>query len=111
MLAVDEASAPASTWLSPPGITSTCSTRKLTIFFFAFLPSSCPPAAARCRAMLGLSAVFMAVTFVVFAAYGACAAALRDQVLSRPKVVDRLARRSPRASRCSRTARVRGALR
>lgn len=40
--------------------------------------------------MLGLSAVFMAMTFVVFAVYGACAAAVRDQVLARPTVVDRV---------------------
>ena len=37
--------------------------------------------------MLGLSAVFMAMTFVVFAGYGLAAAALRDRVLSRPRLV------------------------
>jgi threonine/homoserine/homoserine lactone efflux protein len=40
--------------------------------------------------MLLLSGVFMAMTFVVFAAYGAAAAALRDKVLSRPRLVDRI---------------------
>ncbi len=40
--------------------------------------------------MLQLSAVFMALTFVVFAGYGACAALLRDRVLTRPVVLDRI---------------------
>ncbi|MFC7407001.1 hypothetical protein [Georgenia alba] len=38
--------------------------------------------------MLGLSAVFMLLTFVVFAAYGVFAAAIRDRVLTRPRVLD-----------------------
>ena len=40
--------------------------------------------------MLVLSAVFMLMTFVVFAGYGATAALLRDRVLSRPRLVDRI---------------------
>ena len=40
--------------------------------------------------MLGLSAVFMVMTFVVFTVYGVCAAALRDRVLARPRLVDRI---------------------
>ena len=54
---------------------------KLTIFFFAFLPqfvqSDVPGALAE---MLVLSGIFMAVTFVVFAIYGVCAAFLRQHV-------------------------------
>ncbi|MDQ3537529.1 MAG: LysE family translocator [Actinomycetota bacterium] len=61
---------------------------KLTIFFFAFLPqfvsTSDPNAVSR---MLELSTVFMLVTFVVFGAYGVCAAAVRNQVVSRPGVM------------------------
>lgn len=61
---------------------------KLTIFFFAFLPqfvpSGAPDALPR---MLELSAVFMLVTFVVFAGYGCFAAAVRTQVVSRPSVL------------------------
>ncbi|KRC54850.1 MULTISPECIES: LysE family translocator [unclassified Nocardioides] len=72
------------------GITLNLLNPKLTIFFFAFLPQFVPAGSGAVPAMLGLSAVFMAMTFVVFAAYGACAAAVRDQVLSRPKVVDRM---------------------
>lgn len=91
VLTVDEGSAPASTRaVLVSGITLNLLNPKLTIFFFAFLPQFVPAGSGAVPAMLGLSAVFMAMTFAVFAAYGACAAALRDQVLSRPKVVDRL---------------------
>jgi threonine/homoserine/homoserine lactone efflux protein len=64
---------------------------KLTIFFFAFLPQfvSASGAGATLQ-MLLLSSVFMAMTLVVFAAYGVCAALLRDRVLSRPRLVDRI---------------------
>jgi threonine/homoserine/homoserine lactone efflux protein len=62
---------------------------KLTTFFFAFLPqfvsSGDPHGALR---MLELSAVFMALTFLVFAVYGMSAAAVRDQIVSRPRVLD-----------------------
>lgn len=61
---------------------------KLTIFFFAFLPQFVPAAEhAAWLHMVGLSLVFMAVTFVVFALYGAFAAGMRARVLTRPAVV------------------------
>ncbi|MFI9505700.1 LysE family translocator [Nocardia sp. NPDC052566] len=61
---------------------------KLTIFFFAFLPQFVPNDAPNALArMLELSGVFMLATFVVFAVYGVCAAAVRNQVISRPAVV------------------------
>jgi threonine/homoserine/homoserine lactone efflux protein len=59
---------------------------KLTIFFVAFLPQFVRPGDPVAR-MVELSAVFMALTFVVFAGYGAFAAAVRQKVLSRPKVL------------------------
>ncbi|AQZ61692.1 RhtB family transporter [[Actinomadura] parvosata subsp. kistnae] len=61
---------------------------KLSIFFFAFLPQfvSAGEPAALAR-MLELSAVFMLLTFVVFAGYGLCAAAVRNHVVSRPGVL------------------------
>ena len=37
--------------------------------------------------MLELSAVFMLVTFVVFVGYGVFAAAVRNHVISRPRVL------------------------
>jgi len=64
---------------------------KLTLFFFAFLPQFVP--ARGCHqlpAMLGLSAVFMAMTFVVFAGYGLFAAAARRHLIERPRVVRRI---------------------
>lgn len=61
---------------------------KLTIFFFAFLPQFVAPGRADAvTSMIWLSAIFMAVTLVVFSAYGVFAAALRRQVISRPRVV------------------------
>ena len=37
--------------------------------------------------MLGLSGVFMLMTFVIFVGYGLFAAAIRDHVISRPLVL------------------------
>jgi threonine/homoserine/homoserine lactone efflux protein len=61
---------------------------KLSIFFVAFLPQFIPAGEVNALArMLELSAVFMAITFVVFAIYGLFAAAMREQVVSRPAVM------------------------
>ena len=61
---------------------------KLTIFFFAFLPQFVPAdRAGAVPLMVFLSAVFMAVTLVVFSFYGVFAAAVRRQVFSRPRIV------------------------
>jgi threonine/homoserine/homoserine lactone efflux protein len=61
---------------------------KLSIFFLAFLPqfvaTNDPDALSR---MLGLSVIFMLLTFVVFVAYGLFAAAIRGQVISRPRLL------------------------
>jgi threonine/homoserine/homoserine lactone efflux protein len=61
---------------------------KLSIFFLAFLPQFVsagePHPLSR---MLALSAVFMAMTFVVFVGYGLFAASIRDHVISRPRVL------------------------
>lgn len=61
---------------------------KLSIFFLAFLPQFVHAGDTSPLAwMLTLSAVFMAMTFVVFVAYGLLAAAVRDHVISRPSVL------------------------
>jgi len=61
---------------------------KLSIFFLAFLPQFVRPNDPHTLVrMLGLSAVFMLLTFIVFVGYGFCAAALRRHVISRPKVL------------------------
>ncbi len=61
---------------------------KLTIFFFAFLPQFIESAETHpLWRMLVLSALFMLMTFAVFAAYGALAASMRRNVLSRPHVL------------------------
>ena len=61
---------------------------KLSLFFLAFLPQFVPAGTANpTTQMLGLAGVFMALTFVVFLGYGACAAAARQYVISKPKVM------------------------
>jgi threonine/homoserine/homoserine lactone efflux protein len=61
---------------------------KLSMFFFAFLPQFVSGNEPHPLAhMAGLSAVFMALTFVVFVGYGVFAAAIRAHVISRPRVL------------------------
>ena len=61
---------------------------KLSIVFLAFLPQFVsakePQPLAR---MLELSLVFMLLTFVVFVGYGLCAASVRKQMISRPRLL------------------------
>lgn len=66
---------------------------KLTMFFVAFLPQFVPAGTPGSTGlMLRLGAVFMALTFVVFAAYGMGAAAVRDRLASRPRITTGLRR-------------------
>lgn len=61
---------------------------KLSIFFFAFLPQFVSADATNpMPQMLGLSGVFMLLTFVVFVVYGLFAASVRNHVISRPQVM------------------------
>jgi threonine/homoserine/homoserine lactone efflux protein len=61
---------------------------KLSIFFFAFLPQFVTGNEPHPLAhMAALSAVFMALTFIVFVGYGLFAAAIREHVISRPRVL------------------------
>lgn len=58
---------------------------KLSMFFLAFLPQFIAPGdPAPTLEMLRLSAIFMAMTFAVFAVYGAFAARMRERVLGSP---------------------------
>ena len=60
---------------------------KLTIFFLAFLPQFVDPASDHPLAhLLLLSAVFMAMTFVVFVIYGVLAHAFRRFVIESRRV-------------------------
>lgn len=60
---------------------------KLTIFFLAFLPQFvAPDTASPLLQLLGLSAVFMAMTFAVFVVYGFLAHAFRTAVIESPRV-------------------------
>ncbi|MDQ3673632.1 MAG: LysE family translocator [Gemmatimonadota bacterium] len=88
-LAIEEEPAPRSAAkVVVSGILLNILNPKLTIFFFAFLPQFVsvdePMALPR---LLALSAVFMLLTFVVFAVYGVFAASVRNHVVSRPRVM------------------------
>ena len=58
---------------------------KLTLFFFAFLPQFLPTDASL-GSLLGLGAVFMAMTLVVFAVYAVLAAAISNAFASSLKL-------------------------
>jgi threonine/homoserine/homoserine lactone efflux protein len=61
---------------------------KLSIFFLAFLPQFVHAHEPQPLAhMLGLSAIFMLLTFVVFVGYGVFAASVRKHVTARPRVL------------------------
>jgi threonine/homoserine/homoserine lactone efflux protein len=88
-LAVEQEDAPSSPSKTiTTGILINILNPKLTTFFFAFLPqfvsSGDPRGVLR---MLQLSAVFMLLTFVIFSLYGVFAAAMRERVVSRPRVM------------------------
>ena len=66
---------------------------KLTIFFFAFLLLfTTEDAASPMLEMVLLSAIFMALTFIVFAGYGIMASAVRTYLMNSVKAVKRLQR-------------------
>lgn len=61
---------------------------KLSLFFLAFLPQFVDAGTTNPTvALVWLALIFMAMTFAVFVGYGACAAAARDYVISRPAVM------------------------
>lgn len=66
---------------------------KLSIFFLAFLPLFVPVGmASPTLHLVMLSGVFMLMTFVVFVAYGFCAALVRRHVVGSPRLVRRIQR-------------------
>ncbi|MEU4544493.1 LysE family translocator [Nonomuraea dietziae] len=88
-LSVEERAAPRSAARTiASGVLINILNPKLTMFFLAFLPQF----ARTGQEMLWLGGVFMLLTFLVFAAYGVGAASLRDQVISRPRVMAWLGR-------------------
>ena len=88
-LTVDSDSAPQSVrQVMIQGVLVNILNPKLSIFFFAFLPQFVPATSTDALPrMLELSLVFMLITFVVFAAYGLFAAAIRTHVVTRPKIL------------------------
>jgi threonine/homoserine/homoserine lactone efflux protein len=66
---------------------------KLTMFFFAFLPLFLSPdAASPTRQLIGLSAVFMGMTLVVFVLYGIFASGISSYLVNSPKMIKRVQR-------------------
>ena len=66
---------------------------KLTLFFFAFLPQFVDSRQSGATGqMLELGGLFMGMTLAIFVLYGLLAAAVRDRVLSRPRVTTWLRR-------------------
>jgi threonine/homoserine/homoserine lactone efflux protein len=66
---------------------------KLSLFFLAFLPQFVDVNQANATpTMLLLASTFMALTFVVFVGYGACAALARDYIITRPAIMKWLKR-------------------
>lgn len=88
-LSVDTDSAPKSVrQVLVSGILINILNPKLSIFFFAFLPQFVPSNATNALPqMLELSGVFMLLTFVIFAIYGVFAAAVRQHIVTRPRVL------------------------
>ena len=61
---------------------------KLTLFFLAFLPHFVTSGSASpIPQFLGLSLVFMAVTFLVFAVYGLLANGIRKYIVNSPRIL------------------------
>lgn len=61
---------------------------KLTLFFLAFLPQFVPSNTVDpTYYMVGLAAIFMLLTFVIFVGYGAFASATRHYIISRPNIM------------------------
>ncbi len=61
---------------------------KLSLFFLAFLPQFVNTDDPNVTfTMMFLASIFMLLTFIVFVAYGGCAALARDYVISRPKIM------------------------
>lgn len=61
---------------------------KLSLFFLAFLPQFVPATSTNTTlTMIMLGSTFMALTFIIFVGYGACASLARDYVVSKPVVM------------------------
>ncbi len=75
------------------GILASLLNPKLSIFFLAFLPQFLDVDAVNpVSQMIGLGAVFMGMTFLVFIMVGSAAVIVRDEIISRPRIMTWLAR-------------------
>ncbi|MHA1564420.1 MAG: LysE family translocator, partial [Alphaproteobacteria bacterium] len=75
------------------GILASVLNPKLSVFFLAFLPQFVDVRGVNpVSQMIGLGAVFMVMTFLVFVAVGSVAVMVRDKIISQPRVMAWLAR-------------------
>ncbi|MCA6216757.1 LysE family translocator [Ideonella sp. B7] len=82
-LALEAGRAPPRTGLVRQAVLANLLNPKLSLFFLAFLPQFVQPAPGQAvQQMLGMSLVFMAMTWGVFALYGVFAAAVRAHLLA-----------------------------
>ncbi len=66
---------------------------KLTLFFFAFLPLFISSdAVSPTKQMIGLSAIFMGMTFVIFALYGILASGISKYLVNSPRKIRQIQR-------------------
>lgn len=70
---------------------------KLSVFFLAFLPQFIDPAAAYAPQMAAMSAIFMGLTFAVFALYGLLAAGVAARALRSERAMTWISRASAAA--------------
>lgn len=64
---------------------------KLTLFFFVFLPVFVDPSSSNALLrMAGLGGAFMAISLVIFVAYGVFAAWIRKYVIGKPRLMRRV---------------------
>jgi threonine/homoserine/homoserine lactone efflux protein len=93
LVIADAGSARSASRVIGAAVTANLLNPKLTIFFFAFLPQFVPQDGGdQLTTMVALSAVFMLMTFVVFAAYGVFAGAIRHRLVGRHRLVLRIRR-------------------
>lgn len=88
-MSVTEDNGPEEYWrIAVNGVMLNVLNPKLSLFFLAFLPQFVPANAQNSTvSLIWLAGIFMAMTFVVFVVYGACAALTRDYIVSRPAVL------------------------